>query len=51
MCNCKNPCAVCRCAEKEKQRRERIAELLKLLEHELPTHLFELVKSELQLLI
>ena len=44
-------CAGCRCAEKEKERRERIAELLKLLEPELPSHIFEEVKAELQMLI
>ncbi len=51
MCHCKTPCAVCRCAEKEKERRERVAELLKLLEPELPTHLFEQVKTELQQIV
>lgn len=51
MCNSKTPCGACRCAEKEKERREHIAELLKMLEPELPDHIFEQVKFELQLLI
>ncbi len=50
MCN-HTECAGCRCAEKEKQRRERIAELLKMLEPELPSHIFEQVKEELEQLI
>lgn len=51
MCTHDSPCAACRCAEKENERRERISDLLKMLEPELPSHLFELVKAELEQLI
>lgn len=36
---------------REKERGERIAELLRLLEPELPSHLFQLVRQELEMLI
>lgn len=51
MCTQESPCPGCRCAEKEEKRRERIAELLKMLEPELPSHIFEEVKAELQMLV